>query len=204
MDGTAVNAGAGQATDPVDQARQDLVSTGVSLLPGPAVWAHLGTDATGWTRFARHWADLASDRYASARGTRRLRRYGRFRLAAATGELTPLPHRPFVQPQASNPLYVRVDRHFEPLTPACASDPVLHGLLRLLGRMATALDDVAVWEAQVHPSAWSRRPVTPGSPRPRDCTTTASPWCPRSWWTGATSAAGAARCWTPTAPSCWT
>ena len=52
-------------------------------------------------------------------------------------------HDSFVQPQDSNPLYVGTDRRFEPLTDTFASDPLLHAMLALLGRIATALDDAS-------------------------------------------------------------
>ncbi|MEU3254202.1 2OG-Fe dioxygenase family protein [Streptomyces sp. NPDC006997] len=140
-----------QSTELPERARRALASSAVCLLTAAEVSAYVGTDAAGWADFARHWEELAPDPYAAERGTRRARRYGRFRLADGTGDLTPLPHRPFAQPQASNPLYVTVDRHFAPLTGAFAVDPVLRGLLRLLGGAAAGLADTGAWEAQVHP-----------------------------------------------------
>ncbi|WP_312018689.1 2OG-Fe dioxygenase family protein [Streptomyces sp. I05A-00742] len=141
-------------TDPVLTARHALTTDGVCLLPAPEVRAYLEareTDDGRWTAFASHWDHLAPDPYAAARGTRRLRRYGQFALAPATGGLRPLDHIPFVQPDDTNPLYVDVDRHFEPLTAEFAADPVLLGILRLLGRVATALDTATEWNAKVHP-----------------------------------------------------
>ncbi|MFD0318813.1 2OG-Fe dioxygenase family protein [Streptomyces flavalbus] len=149
-----------------ERARRALASSGVCLLTAAEVSAHVGTDAAGWADFARHWEELAPDPYAAERGTQRTRRYGRFRLADGTGDLTPLPHRAFVQPEASNPLYVTVDRHFEPLTDAFAADPVLRALLRLLGGAAADLADVEAWEAQVHPFRVLARAGGAGEPTP--------------------------------------
>lgn len=110
----------------------------------------LGVD-DGWTRFSSHWDELAPDSYAAELGTRRLRRYGHFAFRPADGLARPMPHRAFVQPEDSNPLYVATDRQFEPLTDAFAKDPLLHGILRLLGQLADALDDVSEWNAKVTP-----------------------------------------------------
>lgn len=132
-------------------ARESLVSTGVHFMPAATVRAHLGTGGEEWRRFAMHWEDLSQDRYASERGTCRLRRYGQFSLTPATGELTQLPDTPFVQPDRSNPLYVDRDRHFDPLTDAFVADPLLRSVVTLLGHAVGALDPAAGWIAKVHP-----------------------------------------------------
>ncbi|SEE17265.1 hypothetical protein SAMN05428945_6640 [Streptomyces sp. 2224.1] len=150
----------------VAAARESLASTGVHLLPAATVKAHFGTGEEEWTRFATHWEDLSQDRYASARGTCRLRRYGQFAVTPATGELTQLPHTPFVQPDRSNPLYVDVDRHFDPLTDAFAADPLLHSVVTLLGDVAGALDSAACWIAKVHPFRVVARAGGEGQPTP--------------------------------------
>lgn len=126
-----------------------MAAAGVCVMPPVDVARGLGVDEDGWTGFAAHWEELAPDPYAAELGIRRLRRYGHY--TVADGVATRMPTGAFVQPQDSNPLYVERDRHFEPLTEAFASDPVLRRLLRLLGRFATALDDVAQWTVKVHP-----------------------------------------------------
>jgi hypothetical protein len=137
--------------DPVEIAKDRLTSIGTYLmLPGELNMC-LGIDDDAWTRFAAHWDDLALDRYAAELGTHRLRRYGHFAFRPADGVAKPMPHRAFVQPEDSNPLYVATDRYFEPLTDAFAKDPLLHGILKMMGRLATALDDVAQWNAKVTP-----------------------------------------------------
>jgi hypothetical protein len=113
--------------------------------------AHIGVDAAAWDRFASHWEQLAPDRYAAEMGTRRLRRYGHFAFTPADRSVRILPHGVFAQPEHSNPLYLDRDRDFEPLTDAFVGDPLLHRLLRLLGGVATALDDAAEWSAKVTP-----------------------------------------------------
>jgi hypothetical protein len=130
---------------------QQLTHVGACLIQPADLNACLGIDGSEWTRFAGHWEDLAVDPYAAELGTRRLRRYGHFLFDPTEGDFKPTAHDAFVQPENSNPLYVGKDRHFEPLTDAFAKDPLLEQILRLLGQMATALDDVAVWNAKVTP-----------------------------------------------------
>ncbi|GAB7035269.1 2OG-Fe dioxygenase family protein [Streptomyces sp. NPDC021749] len=137
---------------PVATARASLATAGVHLLPATVTRSLLAADAEAWARFAAHWEELSPDHYAAELGTCRLRRYGQFSLTPTTGELSHLPHLPFVQPDRTNPLYDGVDRHFEPLTEAFTTDPVLRAVLGLLGRLAGALDaTVTTWNAKVHP-----------------------------------------------------
>ncbi|MFE1173304.1 2OG-Fe dioxygenase family protein [Streptomyces sp. NPDC058773] len=147
-------------------ARESLASTGAHLMPAAAVKAHFGTGEEEWARFATHWEGLSPDRYAAERGTCRLRRYGQFALTPATGELTQLPDTPFVQPDRSNPLYVDIDRHFDPLTDAFAADPLLHSIVALLGHIAGALDSATRWIAKVHPFRVVARAGGEGQPTP--------------------------------------
>ncbi|MCF4139035.1 2OG-Fe dioxygenase family protein [Streptomyces sp. Tue 6430] len=135
---------------PIEEARRALVSVGCHVMAPPAVSKCLGTDEQGWARFAAHWEDLAPDPYAAETGTRRLRRHGHFSLSRA-GELRTRPHGAFVQPEESNPLYVEVNRHFEPLTEAFLREPLLAALLRMLGQVAACLDTADEWSAEVHP-----------------------------------------------------
>jgi len=135
----------------LEHVAQRLAHAGTYLMEPAELNMHLGVAADAWTQFAAHWDDLAPDPYAAELGTRRLRRYGHFQFTPTDGVAELLPHRAFVQPENSNPLYVQTDRHFEPLTDMFAKDPLLHQILRLLGQLAAALDDVATWNAKVTP-----------------------------------------------------
>ena len=130
---------------------QQLTRAGTYLMQPAELNACLGIEASAWTRFAAHWEELAPDPYAAELGTRRLRRYGRFLFSPASDEFKPMPHDVFVQPEDSNPLYVATDRHFEPLTDAFAKEPLLEEILKLLGQLATALDDKPEWSAKMTP-----------------------------------------------------
>ncbi|WP_407686620.1 2OG-Fe dioxygenase family protein [Mycobacterium sp. HUMS_1102779] len=135
--------------DPVAAAVRSLTTSGAFVMPCGDVTRNLRAGPQVWARFGRHWEDLAPDPYAEALGVRRLRRYGQFLLH--DGSVHRMPDRTFAQPDDSNPLYVGQDRDFAPLTDAFARDPLLHRLIKLLGRVATVLDDVAEWNVKVHP-----------------------------------------------------
>lgn len=137
--------------DAVEAAGRQLASVGVFLLSSADLARCLRAGADAWSRFSAHWEELIRDSYAAELGTQRLRRYGWFSFSPADGVANAMPHRAFVQPQDTNSLYVGRDRHFEPLTDAFATDPLLHGLLTLLGRVAAALVDVPEWSVKVHP-----------------------------------------------------
>lgn len=152
----------------VAAARRALLGEGAYVMPPETVGRRAGADSDGWTRFAEHWDELVPDAYAARNGTRRLRRYGHF-LLDRDGGIEELTHEVFVQPKDTNPLYVGVDRHFDPLTVAFAADPVLAGLLRLLAGVAGALEDVpdaAGWHAKVHPFRVVADPDSQGQPTP--------------------------------------
>ncbi|MGP3987411.1 2OG-Fe dioxygenase family protein [Streptomyces sp. 3N207] len=134
----------------VAEARKALLSRHAHVMEPAAVSRCLGADAADWRRFAVHWEDLAHDEYAAQEGTYRLRRYGHFTLDR-TGALRPMPHLAFAQPEDTNPLYTGVDRHFEPLTDVFVADPLFKSLMRLLGRIASCLQDADIWSVKVHP-----------------------------------------------------
>ena len=75
-------------------------------------------------------------------------------------------HESFVQPADSNPLYIDTERRFEPLTDTFAADPLLHALLALLGRIATALDEAEEWSAKVTPFRVLASVQAQGQPTP--------------------------------------
>lgn len=135
----------------IDSIGRLLRSGGAYLMLPDELNSRLNVDAAVWARFGSHWCDLAPDVYAAEAGTRRLRRYGHFLLISDDRTFRPMPHRAFVQPQDSNPLYLDRDRHFEPLTDSFTEDPVLHGVLGLLGGLATALADIPQWSVKVTP-----------------------------------------------------
>jgi hypothetical protein len=148
----------------VATATHRLTSSGVFLMPAAELTASLAVTDDAWQRFAAHWDDLAPDRYAAQLGIQRQRRYGHYTFA--DGVAAPVPIGAFIQPEASNPLYIGTDREFEPLTDAFARDPLLDGLLALLARFVDALDVVTRWTVKVHPFRVIAPPTGNGLPTP--------------------------------------
>ncbi|MBO8184736.1 2OG-Fe dioxygenase family protein [Streptomyces spirodelae] len=134
----------------IAEARQALLSRHAHLMDPDAVSRCVGVEPADWRRFAIHWEDLAPDYYAAREGTYRLRRYGHFSLDR-TGALRPMPHLAFAQPEDTNPLYVGEERHFEPLTDVFVADPLFKSLMRMLGGIASCLQDADSWSVKVHP-----------------------------------------------------
>jgi hypothetical protein len=150
--------------DPVACAAQEVAATGAAVIPSYDVKRSLGADRDAWMRFTRHWQHLAPDPYAAELGVRRLRRYGQY--SFRDGVLRPIRKHAFVQPEDSNPLYIGRTREFEPLTDAFARDPVLHRVIELLARVASALDEVANWNVKVHPFRTLSSSAEGGHPTP--------------------------------------
>lgn len=150
--------------DPVAAAATLLTATGVAVMSALDLTRSLGVGREAWTRFARHWNDLAPDPYAAELGVQRLRRYGNYVWCGAAWRV--LPNRAFAQPDNSNPLYIGKNRDFEPLTDAFAEDPLLQSLMGVLAQAAAALDDAAEWDVKVHPFRVQSVAGSDGRPAP--------------------------------------
>ncbi|OEU97530.1 MULTISPECIES: 2OG-Fe dioxygenase family protein [Streptomyces] len=134
----------------IARARQALLSRHAQVMESAAVSRCVGADAADWRRFGLHWEDLAPEGHAAWDDTHRLRRYGHFSLDR-TGALRPAPHPAFAQPGDTGPLPLGDDGHIEPLTDVFAADPLFKALVRMLGRIASCLQDAGVWSVRVHP-----------------------------------------------------
>lgn len=161
----ADGAAGGGSAGVLEEARGAVASRGWHLMDPAALSRCLSVDPGVWRRLGAYWEDLVVDPYAVEAGTRRLRRYGHFVLTRS-GEITPMPHEVFVQPQDSNPLYVDVDRRFEPLTEEFSAEPVLGALIRMLGEVAAGLDDAPEWTVKVHPFRVVAQADSLGQPTP--------------------------------------
>jgi hypothetical protein len=152
--------------DAVETAKRQLTDVGAHVMPPSEVNACVGANEEAWKRFSTHWDELAPDVYAGTLGTERARRYGHFAYRPTDGDARLMPHLEFVQPHDSNPLYVKQDRNFEPLTDRFVADPLLQAILKLLGQVAMALDDAPDWSAKVHPFRVMASDQSQGEPTP--------------------------------------
>jgi len=98
-----------------------------------------------WLRF---WDDLPPDAHLRDGGRYRRRRHGSFIVDGA--EVHAVPARAHWQPVAYNALHGGIERWFEPLPEALATDAAWNALLAALGRCASALRGVQRWFVEAH------------------------------------------------------
>ena len=122
-----------------------------ALVPAKLTHALIGPSASDFQDFARQWDDLVTDTYMADGGTYRKRRYGRFQLDAAKGELVLQPHGPYRQEATVNYLNGGLDRKFEPLTADFAGHSVLVNLLQGLGEAYSEVEGHSLWDIKLHP-----------------------------------------------------
>ena len=118
--------------------RREITLVGAAHLPAPWVRDRLST--LDLSRLAGSFDHLPLDRHLRDGATYRRRRFGVF-LWERGAALRPLPHQAFFQPRSVNPLHGGFARHFAPLSPATASDPVLARLVSLLVDCLPVEDD---------------------------------------------------------------
>lgn len=162
-DGTVSHADEPQLANSLADA---LATDGHGFVPGARLARALALTDGEWSTFADHWNRLQPDRHMGDGGTYRLRRYDAFLWRPATG-LALLPHAPYRQSLAVNPLNGGVDRHFEPLEPSLARHPLLPRLVGwLAGSLPVADAGRASWRIDLHPYRVLARHDAEGRPTP--------------------------------------
>lgn len=126
----------------------------------------VGAEEQAWADFAAEWDQLKPDRYMADGGTYRLRRYSRFALDANTGQLSQLPHGPYLQSMTVNPLNGGSERHFDPCTASFCESPVLRALLPALGAAFTKAHGCPRWDVKLHPYRIEASAKAAGKPAP--------------------------------------
>jgi len=126
-----------------------LASAGYAVIDA-ATLARLADVAPGTLRaWQPFWDDLPPDTHLRDGGRYRRRRHGCF-VVEGQG-VVPAPHRAHWQPLEYNALHGGIERWFEPLAPALASDPAWTRLLAALAARAGALRGAARWFVEAHP-----------------------------------------------------
>jgi len=126
-----------------------LAANGWAVLSADALAMLAGFGAASVQRWQRHWPDLPPDRHLRDGGRYRRRRHGCFVVEAAG--VRAVPHRPHWQPVDYNALHGGIQRHFEPLPPAWATDADFLRLLTALAGVASGLRGPQPWFVEVHP-----------------------------------------------------
>jgi hypothetical protein len=129
-----------------------LAATGFAVLGArgaEGVEGLLGAPLAELDAWLPFWDRLPADAYLLDGGKYRQRRHGCF---VVDGEaLQPVPRRPHWQPVDYNALHGGIERHFEPIEPALATDPLWRRWLVALAARASALRGAQRWYVEAHP-----------------------------------------------------
>jgi hypothetical protein len=109
----------------------------------------LGAPVQTLDRWRPFWDRLPPDGYLRDGGHYRQRRHGSYVVDGRSVEA--VPQRPHWQPVDYNALHGGIERHFEPIEPGLADDPVWRRWLVALGEHASALRGPQRWFVEAHP-----------------------------------------------------
>jgi len=117
--------------------------------------------------FRRDWAHLEPDPYMADGGSYRSRRYGLYRLSAATGQLAHISGASFYQSIEINPLNGGEQRHFAALGANTVDNPFLRELILFDFAQLTSNKHIEDdWLIGVHQIRIIATPGVPGNPTP--------------------------------------
>lgn len=127
-----------------------LTDAGWAVLDAPDMARLAALPAAAAAAWKPHWDDLPPDTYLRDGGRYRRRRHGSFIVEA--GHYRSVAHRAHWQPLSYNALHGGIERWFEPLPEALASDAAWASLMTGLAARATALrgEPDARWFGEAH------------------------------------------------------
>ncbi len=131
--------------DGVDSALRDR---GYAVVAAGDVAALAGVDLADLVELTPSWDDLQLDHYLKDGGSYRKRRHSCF--VAEAGALHQVPHRMHWQSEDYNALHGGMERWFEPITPAIASDTAWTKLLLGLAGVCSAAMPAPRWHIEAH------------------------------------------------------
>jgi hypothetical protein len=133
---------------PPDAVRERLAARGYAVVDATGVAALCAVAPDRLAPLAATWDALPPDTYLRDGGRYRHRRHSCF--VVDDEAITPAPHRAHWQPLDYNALHGGMHRWFEPVSPAVASAPAFHALLRGLGNVFADVRGVARWYVEAH------------------------------------------------------
>lgn len=144
-----------------------LVQNNYVFVCGKRMTHMLSTNVDEVVRFKHCWNHLERDRYMADGGAYRYRRYGQFVKTQGARQISVLPHEPYSQPSAVNPLNGDIARHFEPLSDRFLTSPILEKLLLLLSDVYDLAEGEArKWNIRLHPYRIVANDTQIGKPTP--------------------------------------
>ncbi len=133
---------------PLDDVEGALRSRGYAVLAPGDVAALAGVSRADLDVLTTSWDDLQLDHYLKDGGNYRKRRHSCF--IAESGVLQQAPHRMHWQSEDYNALHGGMERWFEPIEPAIASDPAWGNLLLGLADICSAAMPAPRWHIEAH------------------------------------------------------
>jgi hypothetical protein len=137
---------------PAARLDQVLAERGFAVIDATALGALLevlpGVTERALAQWAPSWNRLAPDQYLRDGGRYRQRRHGSF--VIERGSVTAAPHRAHWQPVEYNALHGGIERWFQPLETALATDVMWQRLLVMLAQRANALRGEQTWFCEAH------------------------------------------------------
>ena len=133
---------------PLERLDSQLKERGFAVL-GPAdVSAWTGVEFDALESLRADWSDLPPDEYLKDGGNYRRRRHACFVVDGP--DIRQTPPRPHWQPVEYNALHGGMQRWFAPMLEATVAQPAWHGLLKAMGRAASALRGAQPWFMEAH------------------------------------------------------
>lgn len=130
---------------PPDPIATQLAEQGFAIADAAHVHAQLGA----WPHWQRHHDALPLDTYLADGGAYRRRRHACYVIDGA--DVRAQPQRPHWQPVTYNALHGGMERHYEPLAPEWAADPLWRRWLLVLAGHARAIKrQVQCWYVEAH------------------------------------------------------
>ena len=143
--------------------RRRLTDDGHIFAPNAVTQTLLPADfAAHWPAFAASWDDLGPDRFMADGGRYRKRRHAVFSLS--DGAFTREAHQPHYQSRDYNLLNGGVQRWFDPVTEATATNPAFRALLDLCRDLFNAA--ASDWRVEIHQFRIEPAPDGTGQPTP--------------------------------------
>ncbi|MFP5405769.1 MAG: 2OG-Fe dioxygenase family protein [Gammaproteobacteria bacterium] len=133
-----------------DAPAEKIAAQGFVHLDAPQLLAATGLERADVARWQSSWDRLPPDTWLRDGGRYRRRRHSVFVQEPLAGTLVQAPHRAHWQPVDYNALHGGIERMFEPIEPAIASDPDWHRLLGALGLLFAGIAPVERWYIEAH------------------------------------------------------
>lgn len=147
--------------------QQEIALRGFAWIPQKS-WSISPGLAPDLEKLREDWEHLEVDQHLANGAQFRLRRYGRCYFSPTDGELVPLPHAPYFQPEDENSYAGGISRDFAPVRAQSIQNPFVRSLVRTCFAVLPIPDERRreIWEVRMHQMRIVATPNLPGFPTP--------------------------------------